>query len=149
MHDKLVTKVNSIDTNGFVLKTKYNAEKSDLEKKLSDTEKNIHDTRWLAKKTDYNSKITEIEAKIPSISGLATNSALTASDNKIPDVRSLVKKKTDYNTKISEIEKKVIDHDHDIHISTSEFNKLTTEYFTQRLAQANLQRQMLMLNWQT
>ena len=41
--------------------------------------------------TDYNAKITEIESKIPSISGLATNSVLTAFENKIPDI-SLVKK---------------------------------------------------------
>ena len=50
---------------------------------------------FLKKKTiDYDAKITEIESKIPSISGLATNSALTGVENKIPDVSSLVKKKT-------------------------------------------------------
>ena len=43
-------------------------------------------------------KITEIEGKIPSITGLATNAALTAVENKIPVVTGLVKK-TDYNTK--------------------------------------------------
>ena len=32
---------------------------------------------WL-KKTDFNTKVTEIEGKIPSITGLATNSELTA-----------------------------------------------------------------------
>ena len=32
--DKLVGKVNRIDTKGFVLKPKYNADKSELEKKL-------------------------------------------------------------------------------------------------------------------
>ena len=31
---------------------------------------------WL-KKTDFNAKVTEIGGKVPSISGLATNSALT------------------------------------------------------------------------
>ena len=35
--DKLVTKANSIDTNGFVLKTKYNTDKLKLEKKTPDT----------------------------------------------------------------------------------------------------------------
>ena len=39
--------------------------------------------------TDYNVKI---EGKIPSISSLATKSALTAVENKIPDVSSLIKK---------------------------------------------------------
>ena len=46
-------------------------------------------------------------------------------------------KKSDYNTKISEIEKKITDHDHHKYITTPEFNKLTAEYFTARLAQAN------------
>ena len=32
VHDKLVTKVNSIDTSGFVLKTKYDTDKSELKK---------------------------------------------------------------------------------------------------------------------
>ena len=54
---------------------------------------------WL-KKTGLSAKITEVEDKIPSISGLATNSALNAVENKIPDVRRLVKK-TDFNTKVT------------------------------------------------
>ena len=33
VYDKLVAKANNIGTSGFVLKTKYNADKSDLEKK--------------------------------------------------------------------------------------------------------------------
>ena len=41
MHNKLVTKVNNINTSGFVLKTKYMSNKSDLGKKISDTEKKI------------------------------------------------------------------------------------------------------------
>ena len=113
MYNKLVTKVN-IDTTGFVLKTKYDTDKSDLEKKISDA-----------------------EGKIPRVSGLVTNSALTTVENKIPDVSNLVKK-TDCNTKISEIENKVNYHDHDKYITASEFNKLTTENFKARLAQADL-----------
>ena len=35
-------------------------------------------------------------------------------------------------------ESKVSDRDHDKYFTTSEFNKLTTENFTARLAQANL-----------
>ena len=45
---------------------------------------------WL-KKTDFNTKITEVEGKIPTISGLATKSALAAVENKIPDISSLAK----------------------------------------------------------
>ena len=37
IYDKLVTKVNSIDTSGFVLKTKYDTGKSELENKIPDT----------------------------------------------------------------------------------------------------------------
>ena len=56
VYDKLVAKVNSIDTSGFVLKTKYDTDKSEIENK-------IPDTSGLVKKTDYNAKITEIEGK--------------------------------------------------------------------------------------
>ena len=62
IYDKLVAKVNNIDTSAFVLKTKYNTDKTELENK-------IPDTSGLAEKTDYNTKITETEGKIPSISG--------------------------------------------------------------------------------
>ena len=62
---------------------------------------------WL-KTTDFNSKVTEIEGKIPSISGLATSSALTTVENKIPGVGSLVKK-TYFNTKVTEIESTIPD----------------------------------------
>ena len=34
MYDKLVAKVNYIDTSGFVLKTTYDTDKSDSEKKI-------------------------------------------------------------------------------------------------------------------
>ena len=94
VYNKLVAKVNGIDTSKFILKTKYDTDKSELENKI-DT-----DTSGLVKKTDYNAKIAEIENKIPDISNLATKTALTAVENKIPSVSSLVKK-TDHNTKIT------------------------------------------------
>ena len=34
VYDKLVAKVNSIDTSAFVLKTKYDTDKTELEKKI-------------------------------------------------------------------------------------------------------------------
>ena len=56
--------------------------------------------------------------------------------------------KTDYNTKISEIENKIVtDHDHDKHITTQEFNKLTSENVTAWLAQANLARKINIANF--
>ena len=36
MYDKLAAKVNNIDTSGFVLKTKYQTDKTELEKKIPD-----------------------------------------------------------------------------------------------------------------
>ena len=106
---------------------------------LTVVENKIHDVSNLVKKkqTDLNCKVIEIESKIPSITDLTTNSALTAVKNKIPDVSSLVKK-TAYDAKILQIENKVSDRDHDKYIATSEFNKLTTETFQARLAQADL-----------
>ena len=130
MYDKLVAKVNSIDTSDFVLKTKYQTDKTELEKK-------IPDTSGLDKNTDYNIKITEIEGKIPDVSNLVTKTALTTVENKISDVSSLVKK-TDYSTKITEIEKKLTDHNHDKYITTPEFDALAADVFNARLAQANL-----------
>ena len=35
-YEKLVTKVNNVDTSDFVLKTKYQADKEELEKKIPD-----------------------------------------------------------------------------------------------------------------
>ena len=49
-------------------------------------------------------------------------------------------KKADYDTKIVETEKKITDHDHAKYITTSEFNKLTTEHFKERLKQADFVR---------
>ena len=46
----LVTKVGNLDTTGFVLKTTYDTDKSDLEKKISDAEKKIPNSSNLAKK---------------------------------------------------------------------------------------------------
>ena len=130
VYDKLVAKVNSVDTSAFVLKTKYDADKTELEK-------NIPDTSGLVKKTDYNTKITEIKGKIPDVSNLTIKTALTIVKNKIPDVSSLVKK-TDYDTKFTEIEKKITNHNHDKYITTPEFNTLAADVFNVRLARANL-----------
>ena len=70
--------------------------------KLSDIVKND-----VVKKDGYNAKMKNIEDKIRNITNLATNSAVTAVENKILSVSNLVKK-TEYNTKINEIEKKLL-----------------------------------------
>ena len=76
VYDKLFAKVNNIDTSRFVLKTKYDADKLELENK-------IPDTSGLVKKTDYDAKQTDIEGKIPDVTNLATKTALTTVENKI------------------------------------------------------------------
>ena len=50
MYDKLVAKVNNFDITGFVLKTKYDTDKSELEKKIIDAYKKIPYTIGLVKK---------------------------------------------------------------------------------------------------
>ena len=83
VYDKLAAKVNNIDTNDFVLKTKYQTDKTELEKKIPDVSN-------LVKKA----KITKLEDKIPNVSNLATKTALRAVENKISSVSNLVKKQT-------------------------------------------------------
>ena len=99
VYNKLVAKVDNTDTSDFVLKSKYNTDKTELE-------------NYLVKKTNYNTKITELENKISDISNLATKTILTDIENKIPSVSNLVKK-TDYNTKTTDIENKLSNHNHD------------------------------------
>ena len=129
-YDKLVTRVNSIDTSGVVLKTKYDTDKSELQNK-------IPDTNALVKKTDYDAKITDVEGKIPDVSYLAAKIALATVENRTPSVGSLVKK-TDYDTKVKEVEDKLNSNNHDKYITTPEFNILAADVFNARLAQANL-----------
>ena len=53
VYDKLVAKVNNIDTSNFVLKNKYQTDKTVLEKKIPDV-------------TDFvkKSKLTELKKKV-------------------------------------------------------------------------------------
>ena len=81
VHDKLAAKVNNFDTSDFVLKTKYQTDKTELEKKIPDV------TNFFKK-----TKLTELKDKIPDVNSLATKTALTAVENKIPSVSSLAKK---------------------------------------------------------
>ena len=101
VYGKLAAKVNNIDTSDFLLKTKYQTDKTQLENKIP----NVTD---FVKKV----KLTELENKIPGISNLASKTTLTTVENKIPDVSNLVKK-TGYNTKVTEIEKTLSDHNHE------------------------------------
>ena len=129
MHDNLVAKANNIDTSGFVWKTKYDTDKSDLEKKIRDADKKNPDISRLAKKTDYNAKIKEIEGKIPRISGLATTTVSTAVEIKIPNVNNLVKK-TGYDTEILDIKSK--------YFATAAYNRFTNEKLDLKIKQKQL-----------
>ena len=82
-YEKLGVKVNNIDTSDYVLKTKYQTDKTELEKKIPDL-------------TDFvkKTKPTELENEILNFSSLVTKTALTAVENKIPSVSSLLKKQT-------------------------------------------------------
>ena len=64
VYDKLVAKVNNIDTSAFVLKTNYQTDKTELVEKIPDV-------------TDFvkNTKFTELENKILDVSNLATKTA--------------------------------------------------------------------------
>ena len=92
VYDKLSAKVNNIDSSKFVLKAKYDTDKSNLEKKISNADKKIPVNSRLVKKTDYDAKITETEIRILSISDLDANAGLTGVESKIIDISSLLKK---------------------------------------------------------
>ena len=64
VYDKLVAKINNINTSDFALKIKYQIDKTELENKIPGVTN-------LVKKT----KPTELENKIPDISNLATKTA--------------------------------------------------------------------------
>ena len=110
--------------NDVIKKDVYNAKMKNIEDKMAD-----------ATTATLNAKINEVKSKIPNIN-LATTSSLTVVENKINNVRNLVKKKK-IVTQILE-NKITTDHDQDKYITTQEFNKLTSEKFSARLKQANL-----------
>ena len=56
-YNKLVTKVDNIDTTNFVKKNKYEKDGSDFEDKISKIDKKIPDVSGLVKKTDFNKKL--------------------------------------------------------------------------------------------
>ena len=59
MYDKLVAKVNNIDTSGFILKSKYAPDKSKLEEKISDADKKLSILMGLLKKKNIILKLVK------------------------------------------------------------------------------------------
>ena len=53
-YNKLLAKVDNIDTTGFALNIKYNTNKSNLEKRISDMDKKILDKNGLVQKNNNN-----------------------------------------------------------------------------------------------
>ena len=62
VYNKLAVKINNIDTSDFVLKTKYQTNKTELEKKIPDLTDPV-------KKT----KVTDLQNKIPDVSSSNKN----------------------------------------------------------------------------
>ena len=104
---------------------------------INEVKGEIPSINYLATTAALNTKVNEVKGKILNITNLVTTTALTAVKNKIPNVSNLIKK-TDCNTKINETEKKSTDHNYDKYNAKQEFNKLTSENFASRLAEANL-----------
>ena len=109
-YNKLVNKVNNIDTSEFILKTKYNADKVKLEEKIPDISNLATKTALTTVENKIpninslttNILVSKVENKTPDISNLATKAALTIVKNKIPDISNLATK-----TALTAIENKI------------------------------------------
>ena len=141
----------TIDTSGFVTRTKFTTDTNALDDKIDKIEKKIPDinvlatkwsvTRLITEQEDYTDKVkkkipdisglaskadlTAVENKIPDVSGLATASALTAVENKIPDITSLITK-TDFDAKLKNISDRVTNNKSKDLLLDNELKKLKT-----------------------
>ena len=109
--DKLVPVPADLNKLSFI-ETNDIVKKDVYNAKIINIENEIPDITNLAKNATVNAKINEVKNEIPSVTNLATTIDLTPAEDKIPD--------------------------HSKCITTPEFNKLTTENFTARLAETNL-----------
>ena len=103
--------------------------------KIKSNEDKIPDITNLATNATLNSRIKEVRNEMPKITNLATSTALNDKinevENKIPNITNLAT-----TTAVTALENKIPDHSK--YVTTPEFNKITAESFTARLAQANL-----------
>ena len=143
VYDKLVTKVNKINTSDFVLKTDYDTDESELENKTPDisnlatktaltaVENKIPNVSNLVNKTNYNTKITETENKLTShnhnkhidtqeFNKLAADvfNARLAQENLI--------NKTDFDVKLSSLNRKITSNKTKRLLVENELKKLKT-----------------------
>ena len=104
--------------------------------KIKSNEDKIPDITNLATNATLNSRIKEVRNEMPKITNLATSTALNDKinevENKIPNITNLATT----TTAVTAVENKIPDHSK--YVTTPEFNKITAESFTARLAQANL-----------
>ena len=127
-YDKLAAKSNTTDTSGFVLITKYDTDKSNLEKKSRTLTRKYLMLVGLFKK-DHNAKITEIEGKMPSVTGLATTASLNGVENKTFHICDIVKK-TEHDATISDIESK--------YFTAANYDKFTSKILDAKIKQKEL-----------
>ena len=79
VYDKLATKVNNTDTSHFILKTKYQTDKTEFEKKIPDETDFVKKTKLTElKKNKKNSDVSSLKTK-------------TSVENETPSISSLVK----------------------------------------------------------
>lgn len=139
MYDKLVPKINAVDTtvpgtNSINHKTQYDTAKQNLEKKIEHIIKKLPNTSGQVRKTDLNIKIVKIENKISIVIGLVTTTALNAKvieiESKIPHITNLATKPA-LNAKAAEIENKKPNTSN--FVNTNKFNRYTEITFDARM----------------
>ena len=131
----LKTKVDDIDLNKYILKTKYDSEVGDLKLKIPDNSGLLQTSVFNSKITEIESKITTAKNKILDISGLASKTELTNVENKIPDIKNLVNKTelTAAENKIPDINGFVEKTNHATEISGIKTDYVTNTALTSRL----------------
>ena len=95
----LKTKVDNIDSDDYVLKTKCDSEIGNL--KLE-----IPDISGLVQSSTLNSKLTDLENKIPDVKNFATTAKLITTESKIPYVVNLITK-TEFDTDLKALGNKI------------------------------------------
>ena len=88
VYDKLVTKINAINTkipstSAIVTKIQCHSDKQGLQNKIEDADKKIANTSGLVERTNHNTKIKEIKNKIPTVTGLVATAAVNTKATKI------------------------------------------------------------------
>ena len=63
-------KTNNLRTNGINKKSKHDASKQTLIKKIEDINKNIFNTNDVVSKSNFNGKVTEMKSNVPSTNNL-------------------------------------------------------------------------------